>query len=184
MSRMKMERDLNILSEKFKTGNYNLQTVSEIISCIRYHLYVLEQEEIKKLLEIAKNVLLHDVELKNPNSWVEARASYFTGNIVNLKSPCYKDLISRFSQSNFTLGDVIYLIDCIQKGKYECDDFILRIPEITIKEDVKLLPGNFMESGKIFAKYIDSIIFNKEPMCSFFYKKIFKKRRVFKFYFE
>ena len=162
MSVMDMERDLNSISKLFKLGEFNLQTISNLVVYIREHRRLLTPEQAALLLEIPINVLKNDVELKKPAKWKIDNADYFGGNITWVSTKYFDELKKKFYSANFELGDIIDIAEHV-KNDYDnlssASEFLLRNVEVVIRDDVDLTSySNFHDSGAVFSKYIDKAI--------------------------
>lgn len=156
-SLMNMQRDFNEISEKFRKGEFSLQTVSYLVTMIRNCANTLVEQELDLPLEIPMNVLQNDVEVINLGKWQNDNTRYFAEN-----SHSYNPLYQKFNSGAFYLNDVYVVTSYVQHNfiKLGIDrDFLLRIPEVTLRDDVALVKGsNFMGSGRVFANYIDKAI--------------------------
>lgn len=162
MSVIQMERDLNSISRLFKSGEYDLQTISKLVVYIRKYRNLLTPDQAALLLEIPINILKNDVELKSPNKWQKDNAEYFGGNITWVKTEYFNELRKKFFSANFELDDIIDIAEHV-KDDYEnlsrASEFLLRNVEVAIRDDVNVLRySDFKDSGAVFAKYIDKAI--------------------------
>lgn len=162
MSVMQMERDLNSISKLFKLGEFDLQTVSNLVVYIRQYRHLLTAEQAALLLEIPIDILKNDVELIKPNKWQIDNADYFGGNIIWVSTEYFDELKKKFYSADFELEDIIDIAEHV-KNDYEnlssASEFLLRNVEVVIRDDLNLVSySNFKDSGEIFAKYIDKAI--------------------------
>ena len=162
MSEINMKRDFNILSKELKSDNFDLRTISNIVSNIRMHNGNLTAEQAKKLLEIPINVLENDVELISKVTWQSEHAHYFSGNITWVESDYFIKLKHRFANKNYTLSDIIDIAKIVgdEFDEYRsASEFLLRNVEVVLRDDVRLTGyTNFKQSGNVYAKIIDDAI--------------------------
>lgn len=157
---LQMLRAFNEISEEFlNRDKISLDTVSNLIVSIRLYRYELSKKQLRVLLQIPLNILQNDVELKDPTGYT-IHGDYFSGNMV-LRGDDFMDVLKKkFSSSMFSLEDVTtltkYIRDNIENIKGEIE-YMLRIPEVTIRDDVHLISSsNFGRSGRVFSKIIDN----------------------------
>ncbi|MBC9783531.1 hypothetical protein H1S01_03265 [Heliobacterium chlorum] len=158
---LNMLREFNLVSEQFERGQYNLGIISSLIVKIRRFNKSLTPEQAQILLEIPKNVLQNDVTLKDDEGkWARTNAGYFSGNMTQTKDPFIREMKAKFSSGNYELADIARLTEYTQKNFKKLEvEFILRNPEVTLRDDVELIPGSsFLQSGRVFAAVINKAL--------------------------
>lgn len=146
------------IAKEFKNDQFDLKTVARIIIFIRSERKDLTAQEARLLLQIPINVLENDIELINKPKWVEENGSYFVGNITWADNEFTDKWKTRFSKDNFGLADMVELCKIIADDfdKYRsCCEFVLRNPEVTLRNDVKLKKSsNFNYRGELYYEEI------------------------------
>lgn len=138
-----------VIYSNLKKEIHTLQDISQIITITRHNSKNISLESKKLLLSIPQCVLATQVELIHPEKkWANARSIYFAGNY----GP--GEMRSIFKSKNFDLSTIIDCMNDIMTSKTGLEsDFLLRNPEVTLRDDVKILSyRNFVESGPIYAE--------------------------------
>lgn len=167
-NKLQLMRAFNDLSQKFLSrefvindNNFCLGTVAELISIIRLYRRDLESEQVIKLLDIPLDILEHDVVLIDEQNY-QTHADYFLGNlrICHNEFEFIQHFIDHIKSDELSLAHIVDYLKFIQKtSSLHQNDYLLRIPEVTIREDVKLIEyGNLPRSGRVFANLIDCVI--------------------------
>jgi hypothetical protein len=150
----------------FNNNEFDLQTISHLIALIRSNKFILTKEQIQKLLEIPIDLLENDVAL-NSISEFENFGGYFSGNIRLNNDDSFLKFKKVFENHKHTLEDISEFIQLIHerimidKNLLFEIEFLLRNPEVVIRDDVSLHGySNFKKSGAVFALYIDTVIMN------------------------
>ena len=150
MNDLSAVRDFDVIRKNFESGNFSLQTITELIIKIREHRYKLSDKEASGLLEIPVNVLKNDVELVNENTWKNQNSGYFSGNMTAKYDAYVCEMREKIERKEFSFEDIVELTMYVKDNFKELKgdvDFILRNPEVTIRDDVRLYPySNFKES--------------------------------------
>ncbi|WP_322904796.1 hypothetical protein [Paenibacillus campi] len=161
MQNLSMLRNFNELYEDFQNGQFDLVTVSNILVSIRKYENDLTHEQIKLLLNIPINIMEHDVEISNYSEFMEF-GGYFSGNITSQDDEILNKFKEKFRLKQYDLQDIISLTKYVQDNIELIDsdiELILRNPEVTIRDDIKLLEySNFKKSGRVFAKQIKEAV--------------------------
>jgi len=157
MRKLQVIRRLNEFVRNFEDGSFDLQTISSLVSLIRYYRGFLSDGQFRNLIQIPIDVLDNDVEISNEEKFIRF-GGYYSGNIRPTKDKYLSDLKVKFSNRGHELEDIlnftIYIHDNIDKLRYEIE-FLLRNTEVVLRDDVKLLSySNFKTSGNIFAQQI------------------------------
>lgn len=162
MNDLELIRDFYEISQSFSEGNYDLLTISGIISKIRSYAAILSPEEARILLDIPISILENDVELINPNKWAEKNSGYFAGNITWVDSNYFNQLKTKFAYGSFDLNDIVDLVKKVRDdylNLYLASEFLLRNVEVTFRDDVKLVDvARFHKNGNLFAEQIKKAI--------------------------
>ncbi len=161
MNDMTMERDFNVFKEDFLNGDFDLNTIVELIIKVRHYRNKLTSEQAAILLEIPLNVLENDVELKNNGDWQRRNSDHFSGN-MGANIDYIKELRDKIMSNNYELNDIYDLTKYVQENFASLSgsvEYLLRNAEVTIRNDVNLYSySNFNKSGKVFAKYIEKAL--------------------------
>lgn len=140
----------------FCNETHTLQDVSDIVYLVRMYKHDISDTEKITLLQIPLSVLKKYCEIKSLKDWTSENGSYFAGNMVGGYEPYY----SKFLSCDFYLSDIISLLEDIMSDSTKLNnDFYLRNPEVTIRDDVKITNKEaFKACGKIYAKIIEKVI--------------------------
>jgi hypothetical protein len=165
MQSIELQRVFNEYSKKFKSDNYNLETIENLVDDIRFSIPKLTKYEIKLLLDIPISVLKHDVDIKDLKAWQRENSTYFSGNMCLENEEFVSNLQEKFLDGDFYLEDIIDIAVFV-KDNYEtlakkhgrALEIILRNVECTLRDVTLINISNFNASGNIFAKYIDKAI--------------------------
>lgn len=146
-----------------KNNTQTLKNMSALVLFVRFNIRGLPNKTGIKLLELVNQVLTDEVMVaENTTKWAKNYGDYFAGNMV----PCRDEQLntvfvnkydSIFCSKKFTLIDIQNLMsDIINNYELLKSDFYLRIPEVVLRDGVKLRPrSNFKESGTEYANAID-----------------------------
>ncbi|MGE4282347.1 MAG: hypothetical protein AB7G87_01360 [Clostridia bacterium] len=162
MNDLYLKRGFNIVAQEFLSDSCSLRTVSHLIREIRTHRDILTIDQYNNLLEIPLNVLRHDVVIKDNSKLQEYGGDYFLGNIMGLERE-YEFLrlfTDRIKSKVLAINDMCSYIEFIQaQPDLKRSDFLLRNPEVFIKDYVRLDDlTNFGWSGRVFANMVDRIM--------------------------
>lgn len=161
------KRRFQKISNKFKIGDFNLNTIAIIIDDIRFSVGELNSDEVKLLLEIPISVLKLDVDLNDESQWSKENMDYFAGNLC-IEDEFVMDLRKKVLEGHYGINDMLRSLEYV-KDNYNSlinrhgrsIELILRNPEVTLREDCKLLKGKegeFRNSGKLFAQCVENAI--------------------------
>lgn len=168
---MHMRRDFLELADKFHNEQFTVQDVSNVITIVRQHTHLLTFSQVSLLLDIPIDVLDTQVVLKKPSSWADANSGYFKENLVGAAKhinqssvdPSFiNELGLSFDAGNFTIEEICDLtyyvkINCKLLAFYS--DFVLRIPEVTLRDDVALSnTKHFLSNGQLYADCVRKAI--------------------------
>ncbi|MBU3112110.1 hypothetical protein [Clostridium lacusfryxellense] len=153
------------ISNKFKTGDFNLSTVATIIDEIRFSMGELTSDEVELLLEIPISVLKLDVDLNDKSIWCQENLDYFSGNLC-IEDDFVMDLRKKVLDGKCEINDMMGSLEYVKNNYNKLRtrhgrniELILRNPEVTIREDCKLInEDEFSNRGGLFAKYVDKAI--------------------------
>lgn len=165
MNSLTLKRRFLKISNKFRTGSFNLGAVSGIIDEIRFSIGELTSDEVELLLEIPISVLKLDVDLNDEDIWCEENIDYFAGNLC-IEDEFVMDLRKRVLEGQCSINDMWGSLEYVKNNYNKLRnrhgrniELILRNPEITIREDCKIVnEEEFRNSGELFAQYVDKAI--------------------------
>ncbi|HEY8804808.1 MAG TPA: hypothetical protein VIM42_06830 [Clostridium sp.] len=165
MNELTLKRRFLKISNKFRTGDFNLSTIAMIIDEIRFSVGELTSDEVKLLLEIPMSVLKHDVDLNDESHWSKENMDYFGGNLC-IEDEFVMDLRKKVLKGHCGFNDMWSSLEYVKNNYNKLItkhgrniELILRNPEVTIREDCKIVnEDEFRNSGEIFAQYVDKAI--------------------------
>ncbi|MEG0133513.1 MAG: hypothetical protein RR891_06120 [Clostridium sp.] len=159
---LQTKRNFNVIAKEFESNNFKIETVSQIIVCLRKHKSDLTDQQAKTLLQIPIDVLENDVELKNEIKWQQENSSYFAGNITWADDDFKRLWKDKFTNKSYDLMDIAELCKTVANNftKYrEASEFLLRNVEVTLRDDVDIRSySNFYKSGNVFSNEILNVI--------------------------
>lgn len=162
MNDLHVKRSFNTISQEFLSNDFDLRSIAHLLAKIREHREHLTSEQYRNLLEIPIDVLRNDVVLLDEKDYQTHGGEYFYGNIGGRAEDheFLQYFVGRIKAEELTLNDMVAYTKCIQDNpSLQSNDYLLRNPEVTLRNYVKLYsPGNFMESGRVFANLIDRVI--------------------------
>lgn len=136
---------MNIYMEKIikelSREESGLELMLELTSYLRkFHRRISSQAQVL-IMEIIIEVLARDVELVDPENWARDNFQYYFFSLNNIGDDFINSFKYKLMNRDFSLEDVIGLLECVSKNMDELVgqlDFILRIPELMFKKDLKL----------------------------------------------
>lgn len=158
-----MLREFSLLINAFsEDNNLSFENVAVLFEVTRFYKNELTGEQIRQLLEIPLDILENLVELKVLD-WAKKNRDYFTGNMaITEENEFLNYLKKKFESATFELEDVTlltrYIHDNIDNFGSELE-FLLRIPEVTIRDDVRFIEEYNLEGrGLVYSKIIEKVI--------------------------
>ncbi|MBU3180042.1 hypothetical protein [Clostridium psychrophilum] len=165
MNESALKRRFLKISNKFRTGDFNLSTVAVIIDEIRFSLGELTSGEVRLLLEIPINVLKFDVDLNDESNWSKENMDYFASNLC-IEDEFVMKLRKKVLNGQSGINDMWSSLEYVKNNYNQLTnkhgrniELILRNPEITIREDCKIVnEDEFKNNGELFAQYIENAV--------------------------
>jgi len=159
-----VKRELSKLEKNFRSGKFELQTIASMVTDIREWAFSdLTDQQISALLEIPFDVLQNDVTLiEDEKKWANEQGYFFHDKAAGIYDDDVIELRFRFKKSEFGYSDILYLLDYVRT--YIADlgldiDFLLRIPEVVLRDDVALKSAeDFTDGGAIFADKVAEVL--------------------------
>lgn len=178
VEKLNMRKSFRKIYEEIKQNNIQLETISEILTLVREYRYKLNEFEVANLLDIPIDVLRNHVVVIDKKSFLRS-GSYFAGNMNTTNDEYMKSFKKKFENQNFSLDDISEILEYAQKNFKVLGnsiDFILRNPEVVIRDDVKLQSTKkFNESSKIYCDKIENVLSIKEIESSSILELVIKR---------
>ena len=165
MNSLTLKRRFSKISNKFKKGNFDLNTVAGIIDEIRFSIGELTSDEVELLLEIPISVLKLNVDLNDKSTWYQENLDYFAGNLC-IEDDFVMDLRKKVLEGKCGIDDMWDSLEYVKNNYNKLRtrhgrniELILRNPEVTIREDCKIInEDEFRNNGELFAQYVEKAI--------------------------
>lgn len=153
------------LYKKCENGEQTPYDFGQLICSIRTFKNCISTSEATSLLNVAYDILLNHVKLKaKTNKWSSQNSNYFAGNMVPYESEITQKFTRKYSDifksANFDLTAIILeLRDIIDNYDELKNDFYLRNPEVTLRDDVEVInKKEFSAKGKEYAFAISKVL--------------------------
>ena len=136
-----------------------LQSLSSAITLVRSFYKSLPPESLRILLDIIIETLRFEVSVPDVAAWSKKQSRYFSKNIIQDTPDFLAALKQKFDNTDFSLDDIISLTEFIRdqfKQLGASIEYLLRIPEVTIRDDVKpIFTSRLLEKAPYYAGQVE-----------------------------
>jgi len=146
--KQKMFSEINNILNDIKNNSITTSIVENLILFIRQHEKILTHRQKKLILTLLNDIFSTDVRISNKTRFLE-NGDYFSGNL-RYNNTTLNKLKTIFQTKDFDLNNIIQIIVYAISDVENADlDFILRIPEVVIRDNAYIeIPTNQLSTRK------------------------------------
>lgn len=145
------------IEKNIKEGTFSKRDLSELSRFLGVEILTFDESIAKEFLTVLSKALCAAKLCKTTRDWTHYQGAYFSNNMKKDKNTFYPHYKKLFLSEKFDLNDIVDLLnDIINDFNGSRNDYYLRIPEVILRDDVKIDASNLKtlsdDIGKIISK--------------------------------